>query len=116
MAMPRKALSTLAILVLSSLAEATRHGYSLKKDIALRSGGDMAPGATALYRTLWQLLRIGLIEESDRRPEPQLDDERRRYFQITKTGRRELASEVARLERLLLATHPRRTATPRSRS
>jgi DNA-binding PadR family transcriptional regulator len=113
--MPR-ALSAVAVLVLSSLAEARRHGYNLKKDVTERSGGDVAPGATSLYRTVWQLVDDGLIAESDDRPAPQHDDERRRYFQITASGRRVLAAELARLERLVAAARPRRYASSKVRS
>lgn len=109
-----KPLSTLAVLVLSSLADAPRHGYALGKDVKARSGGEVAPGATSLYRTLWQLERGGLIAESDDRPAPQLDDERRRYFRITVGGRRALSAELARLERLVIAARPRRHARSRS--
>ena len=114
--MPQKPLSTVAVLVLSSLAEASRHGYSLKKDVKERSGGDVTPGATSLYRTLWQLQDDGLIAESRARPAPQYDDDRRRYFQITAAGRRALTAELARLERFISAARPRRYATPKSRA
>ena len=113
--MAAKPLSALAVLVLSSLAEAPRHGYSLKKDVCDRSGGDVAPGATSLYRTVWQLLEDELVAESDDRPAPQFDDERRRYFKITPAGRRTLARELARLERLVAAARPRRLAASKSR-
>lgn len=112
----RKSLSAVAVLVLSSLAEASRHGYNLKKDVRARSGGDVSPGATSLYRALWQLEAAGLIAESDERPAPQLDDERRRYFVITPAGRRMLASELARLDRLVAAARPRRIVPSKSRS
>ena len=112
--MAPKPLSTLAVLVLSSLAEAPRHGYALGKDITTRSGGEVSPGATSLYRTVWQLAGEGLIAETPDRPAPHLDDERRRYFQITTAGRRALAAERARLERLVVAIQPKRLA-PRSR-
>src|SRR5579863_1690310 len=71
--MPRKPLSALAVLVLSSLAETSRHGYNLKKDVRARSGGDVAPGATSLYRILWQLDTDGFIAETDDRPAPHHD-------------------------------------------
>lgn len=112
----RKPLSAVAVLVLSSLSEASRHGYNLRKDVRLRSGGEVAPGATSLYRTLWQLLDEGLIAESAIRPAPQYDDPRRRYFVITPAGRRMLASELARLDRLVAAARPRRIVTSKSRS
>jgi DNA-binding PadR family transcriptional regulator len=112
--MPGRALSTLAVLVLSSLSEASRHGYALRKDVTRRSGGDVAPGATSLYRTVWQLLDEGLVAENDARPAADLDDERRRYFKITPAGRRTLSAELARLQRLLAAARPRQ-ATPKPR-
>jgi len=114
--MPHKPLSAVAVLVLSSLAEADRHGYSLKKDVADRSGGDVAPGATSLYRTVWQLEQDGLITESDDRPPAHHDDERRRYFKITAAGRRLLTAELGRLERLVAAARPRRLASSKPRS
>jgi DNA-binding PadR family transcriptional regulator len=114
--MPSSRLSTVAVLVLSSLAEAPRHAYALKRDVRDRSGGDVAPGATSLYRTVWQLVEDGLIEESADRPASHTDDERRRYFRITPAGRRTLTLEVARLERLVAAARPRRLAATKSRS
>jgi PadR family transcriptional regulator len=113
--MPAKPLSSLAVLVLSSLAETPRHGYSLKKDVKDRSGGDVAPGATSLYRTVWQLLDLGLIVECRDRPAPEHDDSRRRYFQITTAGRRALVTELSRLERLIVAARPRRYASSKTR-
>jgi DNA-binding PadR family transcriptional regulator len=114
--MASKPLSTLAVLVLSSLADGPRHGYALKKDVKDRSGGDVAPGATSLYRAVWQLLTDGLIAEARGRPAAHIDDERRRYFQITAAGRRALAAELARLQRLVVAARPRRLVTRKSRS
>jgi len=63
-------------------------------------------GSTTLYRLLGQLLDEGLIEESPARPAAHLDDERRRYYRITPAGRRALAAELKRLERLVLAARP----------
>ena len=105
-----KPLSAVAVLALSSLADGPRHGYAIKKDVATRSGGEVAPGATSLYRTLWQLLDEGLIAESAERPDAVLDDERRRYFRLTPAGRRALAAELERLERLVAAARAVRHA------
>jgi DNA-binding PadR family transcriptional regulator len=93
-------------LILASLAESERHGYAIKKDVAARTGGDVRLGSTTLYRLLGQLLDDGLIEESDARPAAHLDDERRRYYRITAAGKRTLATELRRLERLVLAARP----------
>jgi len=95
-----------ALLILASLADADRHGYAIRKDVTERSGGEVRLGSTTLYRRLGQLLDEGLIEEARARPAPQLDDERRRYFHITPAGRRALAAELRRLERVLLAVKP----------
>ncbi len=94
------------LLILASLADADRHGYSIRKDVAARSGGLVRLGSTTLYRLLGQLLDDGLIKEARSRPAPQLDDERRRYFHLTPAGRRGLSAEVRRLERVLLAVKP----------
>ena len=102
-----------ALLILGSLADADRHGYAIRKDVAERSGGDVRLGSTTLYRMLGQLLDEGLIEEARARPAPQLDDERRRYFHITAAGRRALAAALRRLERVLLAVRP--ALAPRGR-
>ena len=95
-----------ALLILASLADADRHGYAIRKDVTERSGGEVRLGSTTLYRTLGQLLDQGQIEEARSRPAPRLDDERRRYFHITAAGRRALAAELRRLERVLVAVRP----------
>ena len=98
--------SSRSILVLASLADGDRHGYAIKKDIAQRTGGDVRLGSTTLYRLLGRLLDEGLIEEAATRPAAHLDDERRRYYRITAAGRRALAAELKRLDRLVLAVRP----------
>lgn len=103
-----------ALLILGSLADADRHGYAIKKDIAERSGGAVRLGSTTLYRLLGQLLDEKLIEESGARPARHLDDERRRYFHITPAGRQALADETRLLERVLLAVRP--ALAPRGRA
>jgi DNA-binding PadR family transcriptional regulator len=92
-----------ALLILASLCDEPRHGYAIRKDIAARTAGDVRLGSTTLYRRLSQLLDDGLIEEQHVRPSPALDDERRRYYRVTPDGRRALAAERQRLERVLLA-------------
>lgn len=94
-------LKPLVFLVLLALSGEQRHGYGIKKEVARRSEGaiDLEPGT--LYRMMARLLRQGLVAESQRRPAPDADDERRRYYQITRLGRRALAAEAARLGRLV---------------
>ncbi len=94
-------LKPLVFHALLALREEDLHGYGIKKSVAGRSGGaiDVEPGT--LYRLMARLLKQGLLEESDRRPAPEADDGRRRYYRITGLGRQVLAAEAARMADLL---------------
>ncbi|HEY7475594.1 MAG TPA: helix-turn-helix transcriptional regulator [Vicinamibacterales bacterium] len=94
-------LKPVAFQVLLSLADSERHGYGITRDIAGRTSARMRIEPGNLYRSLKAMLDAGLIEESERRPAPDLDDERRRYYRITTLGRRVAAAETARLEALV---------------
>lgn len=87
--------------ILLSLAEGERHGYALKREISLRTGGRLKLGPGMLYGTLNKMLELGLIEESGNRPDPHLDDERRRYYRITPQGRKTAQGEAARMRALV---------------
>jgi len=87
--------------VLLSLADAERHGYAIVQDIAERSSARLRLEPGNLYRTLRFMLDEGLIEESGRRPAADVDDERRRYYRITRFGLRVAQAEAARLEELV---------------
>lgn len=82
--------------ILVSLAAEDRHGYSILLDVRSRTGEPLRPGS--LYRALNRLLEEGLVEELDERPDPTLDDQRRRYYRLTPIGRRVAAAEAARLD------------------
>jgi DNA-binding PadR family transcriptional regulator len=82
--------------ILVSLAGEDRHGYSILTDIRSRTGESLRPGS--LYRALNRLLDEGLIEELDERPDPRVDDERRRYYRLTSLGRQVAKAEAARLD------------------
>jgi DNA-binding PadR family transcriptional regulator len=82
--------------ILVSLAAADRHGYSILTDVRTRTGQTLRPGS--LYRALGRLVDDRLIEELDERPDPELDDERRRYYRLTPLGRTVAAAEAARLD------------------
>jgi DNA-binding PadR family transcriptional regulator len=96
-------LKPLEFLLLTGLAAGERHGYALKKDVVQRTGGKVRPGPATLYRALAALAERGWIAESSRRPAPELDDERRRYYRITESGRRIVLAEAKRLESLAAA-------------
>jgi DNA-binding PadR family transcriptional regulator len=87
-----------AFQVLLSLADGERHGYGITQDIAARTSARMRIEPGNLYRSLKAMLDAGLIEESERRPAPDLDDQRRRYYRITALGRKVALAETTRLE------------------
>ena len=87
--------------ILLSLGVGERHGYALKREISRRTGGKLSPGPGVLYGALNKMLEMGLIEESDARPDPHLDDERRRYYRITDYGRKVAQAEAARMRELV---------------
>ena len=86
--------------ILLSLGEGERHGYALKREIAKRTDGKLKLGPGVLYGSINKMLALGLIEESDERPDPHLDDERRRYYRITTFGRQVVRAEAARMREL----------------
>ncbi len=87
--------------ILLALAAAELHGYAIIQEVAARTSGEVRLGAGTLYRTIQRLLEQGLILETEDRPAPELDDERRRYYRITPFGIGVARAETARLERLL---------------
>ena len=90
-------------LMLLALAEGDRHGYALKKDVLRRTAGKVNLGPGTLYRSIRELADGGLIAETDQRPDPALDDERRRYYRLLPFGRRVAAAESRRLADLVAA-------------
>jgi DNA-binding PadR family transcriptional regulator len=87
--------------ILVSLADRERHGYSVMQDVAERTDGKVRLSPSSLYASIKRLLEQGLIEELSERPDPEHDDERRRYYALTRMGRRVAVAEARRLERLL---------------
>jgi len=84
--------------VLLSLADGEKHGYAIIQEVAARTGGEVQLGAGTLYALVKRLLEGGLIDESGDRPDPSMDDERRRYYRLTAFGRDVAIAEVKRLE------------------
>lgn len=89
--------------IMVSLADGERHGYSILREVERFTNGSVKLGPTTLYRSIRQMLASGLIEETDERPDPTLDDERRRYYRLTVYGRQVALAETKRLEWLVLA-------------
>ena len=100
------------LLVLVALAEEEAHGYGLTQSIADRTDGAVRLEPGNLYKVLKRLAADGLIQASGRRPVSALDDERRRYYRLTRLGERVAAAEAARL-RALVSLPAIRTLTER---
>src|SRR3712207_5353378 len=94
--------------ILLSLADEERHGYGIMREVEGRTGGEMRLGPGTLYGSIKRMLGDGLIEESDERPDPELDDSRRRYYRITDFGRKVAGVEAARLERLVISARDKK--------
>jgi DNA-binding PadR family transcriptional regulator len=87
--------------ILVALADRERHGYSIMQEISERTGGQIRLSPSTLYSAVKRLLEEHLIEELEERPDPEHDDERRRYYRLTKAGRRAAMEEARHLEKLL---------------
>jgi DNA-binding PadR family transcriptional regulator len=100
--------------VLVSLADGEKHGYAILKEVARRTGGRVTLGAGTLYALIRRFVAEGVIAESAERPDPALDDERRRYYRLTDFGRQVARAEARRMEEALdLARAKRLIGRPR---
>ncbi len=95
-----------AIHILLALGPTERHGYAIMAEVASMTDGRVRLAPGTLYTNIKRLLERGLIEEVDRRPAPETDDKRRRYYRLTPAGRRVAASEVARMAALVASARP----------
>jgi len=87
--------------ILVALAPGPAHGYAIMKDVKLRTTGHLRLGPGTLYGSIKRMLEQGLIEEVRARPGSPEDDERRRYYRLTRLGRRAAEAESARLAEIL---------------
>ena len=94
--------------VLLALVDAERHGYGIIKEVEGRTEGKVRLGAGTLYGSIKRMLGEGLVVESDERPDPEADDERRRYYRLTDFGRRVVTAEARRLEQLVSVAREKR--------
>ena len=79
------------------LVEGEKHGYAIMSDVETNTEGQMLMGPGTLYGSIKRMLKAGLIEETDERPDPEMDDQRRRYYKLTGLGQRTLRLEAERL-------------------
>ena len=94
--------------VMLALADGEKHGYAILKEIARRTGGEVKLSTGTLYGIIRRLEGEGMIAESRERPEPSLEDERRRYYRLTDFGRRVAAAEAGRLKALVATAKAKR--------
>ena len=97
--------------ILFALADGEKHGYRIMQAVKINSLGEFVIGPGTLYGTIKRMLADDLITESEERPDPDLDDQRRRYYQLTDYGRNTLQADLARMDALLqraraLQIHP----------
>lgn len=91
--------------VLLALADGEKHGYAIMQEVEGLTEGKVQMGPGTLYGSIKRMLAAGLIEESDDRPDPALDDERRRYYRQTGLGRMVLRLEAERMAEMMALAH-----------
>jgi DNA-binding PadR family transcriptional regulator len=82
--------------ILLALTEGERHGYAIMQDVAAATNGSVRLGPGTLYGALQRLLDVGIVTECER-PDPKLDDERRRYYRLSDFGLALARAEARRL-------------------
>ena len=98
--------------VLLALADGEKHGYVISKEIAWRTNNEVKLSTGTLYGIIKRLLDDALIEESAERPDFSLDDQRRRYYRLTKLGKAAAEAEAERLERVLALARTKHVLGP----
>lgn len=101
--------------ILLALSDGDLHGYGIMQEVAEHTAGQIRLGPGTLYGTIKRLLSDRLIIEADERPDPELDDERRRYYRLTDFGHRVLKAEVRRISNMV-AVAQRKRLIPKTRS
>ena len=87
--------------ILLAVSDGEKHGYAIMREVEQTTEGRMTMGPGTLYGAIKRLLKANLITETDYRPDPILDDARRRYYELTDLGRRVLAAESERLANMV---------------
>jgi DNA-binding PadR family transcriptional regulator len=101
--------------ILLALADRERHGYHIMQEVDKRTDGNVKLGPGTLYGSLKRMVNDGLVEELDERPDPELDDQRRRYYRLTDFGFRVAKAEAKRLENLVKSARVKKLL-PREKS
>src|SRR6185369_6227244 len=107
-------LSSSVFHILLALSDGDLHGYGIMQEVAEHSGGQIRLGPGTLYGAIKRLVGNGLIVEADERPDPELDDERRRYYRLTDFGQKVLKAEVQRISKLVSVARGKRLLPKRT--
>jgi DNA-binding PadR family transcriptional regulator len=97
--------------ILLALTDGEKHGYAIMKDVEVQTDGRFKMGPGTLYGSIKRMLAASLIEEADERPDPELDDERRRYYRLTGLGESAVSAESERLAQALTVARQKRVLT-----
>ena len=97
--------------ILLALSTEERHGYGIMKEVEADSQGKVKMGPGTLYGSLGRMIEAGLIRESDKKVDPEMDDERRVYYRITGIGQKTLAAELERYREVIAVARKRQLAT-----
>src|ERR1041384_6268049 len=100
--------------ILLALADRERHGYDIMREVDERTEGKVRLGPGTLYGSIKRLLSDGLVQELDERPDPELDDERRRYYRLTDFGFTVATAEAERLAQLVKAAKKKKLLSART--
>ena len=98
--------------ILLALADGEKHGYGIMQEVREITRDVIKMGPGTLYGSIKRMLASGLIEESAERPDPAMDDERRRYYKLTPFGERVVAAEAQRLMYLVGVARSKRLIGP----
>lgn len=105
---PGQPLTPAVFHILLALADGDKHGYAIMKDVEQQTAGRIKLGPGTLYGTIKRLLAADLIAENGERADPELDDERRRYYRLTAQGRKLAQEESQRLTQAVKAARLKR--------
>lgn len=109
---PQLPLTPATFQILLALAPGERHGYAIMREVTTRGEDDVRLGPGTLYGSLKRLLDSGLVEEGQERSDPELGDERRRYYRLTNAGLAVVSAEARRLQALVRVARDRRLIGP----
>ncbi len=105
-----KPLTPAVLHILLALSIRERHGYGIMKQVEADSQGKVNMGPGTLYGSLGRMIDAELICESDKKIDPEMDDERRVYYKITGFGEKALAAEVRRYREVVAVDKQQRLA------